>query len=240
MGVLQVFQDPYADMGKGEVKFKDLDPMDVYIDPNSRDRFFDDAENIIVSRLFTKEQASSMHQDYKSKINNAMGNYDDVYPVTDRVGSGVHFPEDVGMMAENQYVRGYERFYKTTLKKFRTFEHFSRREELLDEEYYLEEYIMRPAWQIDGKIVTDEEAAKGLISQFCKAKMQEHQGNVQKMVGEGYDPETIPLPIPPQIVETTYGELIKEGQIDIVEVEVMRIKQCVFICLLYTSDAADE
>jgi len=227
LGVLQVYQDPYADMGKGEVKFKDLDPMDVYVDPNSRSRFFDDAENIIVSRLFTKEQAQSIYQDYDTKIKNAMGNYDDVYPVTERVGDGVHFPEDVGMMAEKDYIRGYERFYKTTLKKFRTFEQFSRREELLDEEYYLSEYIMRPAWQIDGKIVTDEEAAKGLIAQFSQAKLQEHQGNVQRMSQEGYDPETIPLPMPPKIVETTYGELIKEGQIDVVEVEVQRIKHCV-------------
>ena len=42
------------DNGKGEVCFKDIDPLDVYVDPNSRHRLFDDAENIIISKLFTK------------------------------------------------------------------------------------------------------------------------------------------------------------------------------------------
>ena len=57
VGYLHVYQDPMMDMGKGEVCFHDVDPLDVYVDPNSRSRFFDDAENIIISKLFTKEQA---------------------------------------------------------------------------------------------------------------------------------------------------------------------------------------
>ena len=74
LGFMQVYQDPTADMGKGEVKIKDLDPLDVYVDPNSRDRYFDDAENIIVSRLFTKDQVNELYPAYESKIRNAGGN----------------------------------------------------------------------------------------------------------------------------------------------------------------------
>ena len=51
LGFINVYQDPYKDMGKGEVCFHDVDPLDVYVDPNSRSRFFDDAENIIISKL---------------------------------------------------------------------------------------------------------------------------------------------------------------------------------------------
>ena len=51
VGYLHVYQDPMMDMGKGEVCFHDVDPLDVYVDPNSRHRFFDDAENIIISKL---------------------------------------------------------------------------------------------------------------------------------------------------------------------------------------------
>ena len=51
LGYLMVYQDPKADDGKGEVIFKDVDPLDVYVDPNSRDQFFDDAENIIISLI---------------------------------------------------------------------------------------------------------------------------------------------------------------------------------------------
>ena len=52
VGYIHVYQNPMMDMGKGEVCFHDVDPLDVYVDPNSRSRFFDDAENIIISKLF--------------------------------------------------------------------------------------------------------------------------------------------------------------------------------------------
>jgi len=43
MGCLLGYIDPMKDMGKGEVCIKSIDPLDVYIDPNSRDPFCDDA-----------------------------------------------------------------------------------------------------------------------------------------------------------------------------------------------------
>ena len=48
MGAMQIYIDPMMDMGKGEVCVHDVDPLDIYVDPNSRDRFCDDAENVIV------------------------------------------------------------------------------------------------------------------------------------------------------------------------------------------------
>ena len=39
MGVMMVYQDPMRDNAKGDVVIKDIDPLDLYIDPNSRDRF---------------------------------------------------------------------------------------------------------------------------------------------------------------------------------------------------------
>ena len=49
------------------------------------------------------------------------------------------------------------------------------------------------------------------------------------MGAQGFDEETIPIPKPPEVIETTYGELVKEGQIDVVEVEITRVKQCVVV-----------
>ena len=72
-GYMLVYQDPMMDMGKGEVCMHDIDPLDVYVDPNSRNRFFDDAENIIISRMFTKDQAEKLYPMYKQKIENAGG-----------------------------------------------------------------------------------------------------------------------------------------------------------------------
>ena len=110
-GYALVYQDPIKDMGKGEVCFHDIDPLDVYVDPNSRDRFFDDAENIIVSRMFTKDQAKKLYPMYGEKIENASGKWDKDWdaPVTNRADSSQHviFPEDIKEIQEQEYVTGY-------------------------------------------------------------------------------------------------------------------------------------
>ena len=126
VGYILVYQDPSRDMGKGEVCMHDVDPLDVYIDPNSRHKLFDDAENIIISKLFTKEQAKKMYPMYSKKIDNAQsdsGNKVDFNaPWTEREDDGeVTFPEDVGRVNNQEYVRGYERYYKVDVDEYRTF-----------------------------------------------------------------------------------------------------------------------
>lgn len=54
-GVMMAFPDMDADMGRGEVEITDLDPQQVFPDPNSTDPLWDDAAHIIVKRQFTKE-----------------------------------------------------------------------------------------------------------------------------------------------------------------------------------------
>ena len=61
MGVLNVYQDPDADMGKGEVYIKGVNPLDVYIDPNSKDVYARDAANILVVKYITDEQAMQQY-----------------------------------------------------------------------------------------------------------------------------------------------------------------------------------
>ena len=118
LGFMQVYQDPMMDMGKGEVCIHDLDPLDVYVDPNSQHKFFDDAENIIVSRLFTKDQAKKLYPMYKKDIEDANSEQDYNAPETGRDFDGkVHFPEDVGTLDNTNYVRGYERYYKKDILK---------------------------------------------------------------------------------------------------------------------------
>ena len=97
LGYINVYQDPMMDMGKGEVCMHDVDPLDVYVDPNSRHRMFDDAENIIVSRLYTRDQAKKLYPMYEKAISNAsQDEFDTDRPSTDREDDGIaSFPEDV-------------------------------------------------------------------------------------------------------------------------------------------------
>jgi len=59
-GVLQGYIDPLADFGKGEVMIQDVDPLDVYPDPNSKDRLWRDAAHVLVSKIKTREQLENL------------------------------------------------------------------------------------------------------------------------------------------------------------------------------------
>lgn len=56
MGVWLAWSDEDADGGRGEVHFTALDPLSVYIDPASRDRFGRDAHNILIATDYSESQ----------------------------------------------------------------------------------------------------------------------------------------------------------------------------------------
>ena len=56
LGYFYAYIDKEADYGRGEIKFKALNPFKVYVDPNSRDRYFQDASGIMVSNIMSKLQ----------------------------------------------------------------------------------------------------------------------------------------------------------------------------------------
>lgn len=56
LGYYHLYFDPYADFGKGEIKFVACDPYEVYVDPSSRDPFFRDAAHLLIVKLLTSEQ----------------------------------------------------------------------------------------------------------------------------------------------------------------------------------------
>ena len=53
-GALLAYIDPDGDYGRGEVRFDSIDPRDVYPDPNSKHPLLDDAQDIVIRRLFTE------------------------------------------------------------------------------------------------------------------------------------------------------------------------------------------
>lgn len=71
LGALQAYYDPYKDFGKGEICIKSVDPMDIYIDPNSKDIFCRDAAHVLIARLFTRDQLSSQYPTLIKEIQSA-------------------------------------------------------------------------------------------------------------------------------------------------------------------------
>ena len=237
LGYINVYQDPMKDMGKGEVCMHDIDPLDVYVDPNSRNRFFDDAENIIVSRLFSRDQAKKLYPKYKKQIDDASSEQDFNMPETGRDDeSTVFFPEDVGLLHEqSEYIRGYERYYKIEVEKFRTYETFSGKEELLGKEEF-DNYIKLPAWIIQGQVITDPKQAEQIMAELMmQYEMQKEQamGMQQQQMDEAgmpADMEMPPVDIPkPEMEQVDFQDLILKKIIEVVRIKVCRIKQCIIM-----------
>jgi hypothetical protein len=63
LGYFYAYIEPEADYGRGEVKFTHLNPFRVYVDPASRDRYFQDAASIIMSTILTQEQLINLYPD---------------------------------------------------------------------------------------------------------------------------------------------------------------------------------
>jgi len=224
LGAMMVYIDPLKDYGRGEVVVRDVDPLDVYIDPNCRDRLADDAENIIISRQFTKEQAMAMYPMYKDAIQNAASELDSDRPTTSRVDDkGIIFPEDTATKTDmsfgenNEYIRGYERYYKIWVKRFHIKNKIDGTEEVLLEED-MPEYLARPAIMVNGQVFTDPKKAKGIIEQMS----QEYDKAVQQARMADQD-----VPPPPVIQEMAYQDLVEQELIETVSVPVQRVKMCV-------------
>jgi len=61
LGYFYAYVDREADYGRGEVKFTYADPFRVVVDPNARNRWFDDASGMMLSTIFTKFQVLDLY-----------------------------------------------------------------------------------------------------------------------------------------------------------------------------------
>lgn len=72
-GYIELYFDPNADNGLGELKVRDINPWKVYVDPKSSDRFERDASYKVVRSIISKEQAMRLYPKFKNKIKKASG-----------------------------------------------------------------------------------------------------------------------------------------------------------------------
>tara|TARA_S200002703_G_scaffold54386_2_gene47017 strand:+ start:3401 stop:5698 length:2298 start_codon:yes stop_codon:yes gene_type:complete len=243
MGALMVYQDPDADMGKGEVKLKAVNPLDLYIDPNSKDKFCRDAAHIIMASYMTDEAAMQMYPEFEDIIENSAEEPEasDDYPITnlsktvDQV-----FPGDVEDRAHT--VRRYlERYTREIHPYYNVYEPFSEREFLFNheefEQYNRQLYVrVRKAtgeetivWQPEAvEELMEEIQQNGALYHFVLPPLELDQNGMpvpqqpMKVPGEE-GPGSIPgstialLPITPE-------ELKGLGKLTCNEVDVPRIK----------------
>ena len=71
MGCIMAYPDPDADLGSGEVLIKSIDPLDVYIDPSSRDTFCNDAHHIIIAKKIMEHELLGQYPEMTEAIKQA-------------------------------------------------------------------------------------------------------------------------------------------------------------------------
>ena len=133
LGYLYVYTDRESDFGRGDIKFTHINPFRVYVPPSSRDRWFNDAEGIILSTILTGEQVVSLYPELGPQVDEETGEVvpgiieeldaynDEDYPDAQNKNSrSVWTPseaKDLGY-ADNKY-QVLERFYKTKVPFYR-------------------------------------------------------------------------------------------------------------------------
>ena len=80
LGYFYAYVDREADYGRGEVKFTYVDPFRVVVDPNSRNRYFDDATGMMLSTILTKFQLLDLYPQLSEKQENGKMLIDDIDP----------------------------------------------------------------------------------------------------------------------------------------------------------------
>lgn len=206
MGVMQVYQDPNADMGNGEVLLKSIYPLDVYIDPNSRDPFCRDAASIIIARLMTDEEAFKQWPEYKKSIENAEVSDYVRYPKTGlermdgQVMAGELEDQDNSHHVKREYIERYTRIKQDVYKVYDT---TTKYQALYNNEQY-QTYRNEPAIELlpmQGEIsyITDLEEVEEYIlisdqgNGYFHMMMDPQTGQPVMMPGmEHADPNVIP------------------------------------------------
>ena len=151
LGYFYAYVDTEEDYGRGEVKFAYIDPFRVYVDPNARNKWFDDASGMCLSTLLTKDQVLSLYPELAKplpddeegepmidKVEGANLNDED-YPSSTQTHTQGSFTPDVVKdkdWANTTKYRVIEYFTKVKVPYFRVLDKSSGQEQILDTEQF--------------------------------------------------------------------------------------------------------
>ncbi len=157
MGCIMVYPDMNEDFGKGEVLLKSIDPMDVYIDPSSRDPFAQDANHIIIAKKSMQSQLLLQYPQYEEIIKNAKdtGVLENYHTSRDNTENNQQIgPYNRGTsgssIVDDRELEVMERYTKVKMPMLRVYDPYFPKEHLFTEQQY-EKYLEQEAYIIHRK-----------------------------------------------------------------------------------------
>lgn len=238
MGVMQTYVDGLSDFGRGDVKIKSIDPLDLYLDPNSKDPFARDSACMIVAKRITDEQIKTVYPFVADRIDEMMtSSSNNRYPSTSRDGSE---DQQVGPTEDDDgYYKHYEvidRYEKVKLPYFHILDSITGEENIMNEEGF-NEFLEEPAIIMETaqgiQHVTENKAVIELLQVY------ENTGGVYHMMQDPVTGQPAMMPgeehegaIPGTTTRlniVTNAEMIEEGVIVLNRVMVDRIQRILSI-----------
>ena len=157
LGYFYAYIDVNGDYGRGEVKFNYVDPFRVVVDPNARNKYFDDANGMMLSTILTKLQVMDLYpklnevvdeKDDKKLIDEIEPYYeDDTYPSsTNQKTTGSFTPDNIKDLDYGEGSEKYqliEYFSKVQVPYYRVTNMKTAEERILDKET-MAEFISEP------------------------------------------------------------------------------------------------
>jgi len=198
LGYMYVSQNPHADMGKGEILMKSIHPLDVYVDPNSRDRYFRDAQHLMVSKLIPDSEALKIYPEFEDIILSSEEEESDRYP-SSNLNNGLDqvMMEDFDRANDDQKYREYiERYTKFKTEMYHVYDTTNRYECMLTAKEF-DDYLEEPYFVLNGvndeTIVTDYNEVKRMMVTYEETDGVYHMmvnpetGQPQIMPGEEHE-----------------------------------------------------
>ena len=241
MGVLMSYVDPDADFGTGEVKIRSIDPLEVFIDPSSKDPFCRDANNIIVAKVVSEDVLLKAYPDYAELIEECQETSYINIPTDSRHGresQQVTLKRNLAgtSITGERELELMERYSKVFMPYFKVYDPYIDKMEVLAPEEY-EEYKNSPAVLLNNpqgeQILTDKKSVADYM------KIHEEMGDKFHLMVDPNTGQQVPMAGPehlgsiPNSTTTidiiTKEHLIEDGKIMKNDIEICQIKQCVSI-----------
>ena len=241
MGVMMTYIDPDADFGSGEVKLKAIDPLELFIDPASKDPFCRDAAHMIIGKIVTQTQLIETYPEFAEQIKETA---ETSYLNTVSESRYALRDEDVTLkrrmtgtsITDERELELFERYTRIKSPYFKVYDPLSNEQKVLNEPDY-EAYTQEPIVLItnagEQSIFTDKanvnnymQIAKEIGSTY-HLMLDPQTGQPTPMAGEEH---TGSIPNSTTVIDIlTKKELIDDGGIMVNEIEITQIQQCVSV-----------
>ena len=241
MGVMMAYIDPDADFGSGEVKLKSIDPLEIFIDPSSKDPFCRDSAHMIVGKIISETALVEFYPEFEEQIK---GCQETSYLNVTAESRYALRNEDVNLKRRHtgtsitgeRELELFERYTKIKRPYYKIFDPHSNEQKVLNEADY-DEYLKEPAVMVtvNGKeqIFTDKANVNNYIQIAQEFGTKYHMmlnpmtGQAMPMAGEEHEGS---IPNSTTTLDfMTKNELVESESILVNEIEMTQIKQVVSV-----------